>query len=93
MLLLNLYLLLFLDVYCIYSYVLCHKAAKVKTSLLRSDACAVSPRLSRHQWWEEMSVRARAGVRELRPSGPGENGGKRKGKQNENRFWNRNNNN
>lgn len=31
-----------------------------------------------------MSVRARAGVRELRPSGlGGENGGKRKGKQNE----------
>lgn len=28
-------------------------------------------------------MRARAGVRELRPSGRGENGGKRKGKQNE----------
>jgi len=39
--------------------------------------------LSRHQWWEEMSVRARAGVRELRPSGRGGNGGKRQGKQNE----------
>jgi len=30
-----------------------------------------------------MSVRARAGVRELRPSGRGGNGGKRQGKQNE----------
>ncbi len=81
---LNLYLLLFLDVYCIYFICALSQSSQSKDLFIAFWRMrSVSSCLSRHQWWEEMSVRARAGVRELRPSGPGENGGKRKGKQNE----------
>ncbi len=84
MLLFKSVLLLFLDVYCIYFICALSQSSQSKDLFIAFWRMrSVSSCLSRHQWWEEMSVRARAGVRELRPSGPGENGGKRKGKQNE----------